>query len=406
MTLPASASATDAGVQGAQRPRIAVLFHRLGPYHHARLAAAARGADIVTVEFSEADRTYAWDKVPRASTFDHVTLFHDKEIDEQRLPRVLMRVARVLRRLRPDVVAIPGWSSRGALAALAWCRLSGTPAIVMSASTHRDHTRTASKEFVKRSILRMCAGALAGGQAQVDYLVALGMAREQIRVGYDVVDNDHFALGAEHARTEAPALRQRLGLPSRFFLASSRLIPKKNLGRLLQAYAAYRSGSADPWSLVLVGDGPDAGPLRSQVADMALDGAVFMPGFKQYDALPEFYGLAGAFILASTSEQWGLVVNEAMAAGLPVLVSRNCGCVQDLVEDGVNGYAFDPEDVAGLAALMDQMASADCDRAAMGAASRAIVGRWSPARFADGLIEAAQVALSRPLRGTPALQRS
>ena len=405
MTTPPIA--TDAVLPHPLRPRIAVLFHRLGPYHHARLAAAAKGADIVAVEFSEADRTYAWDKVVHASTFDNVTLFHDKEIDDQHLPSVLMRVSRVLSQLRPDVVAIPGWSSRGALAALVWCRLSGTPAIVMSASTLRDHVRTAGKEFLKRTILRLCAGALAGGQAQVDYLVALGMAREKIRVGYDVVDNNHFAAGAEYARTEDSALRQRLGLPRRFFLASSRLIPKKNLSRLLQAYALYRrSGSIDPWSLVLVGDGPDAGPLRLEVADMALDGAVFMPGFKQYDALPEYYGLAEAFILASTSEQWGLVVNEAMAAGLPVLVSRNCGCVRDLVENGVNGYAFDPEDVSGLASLLVRMASAECNRAAMGAASQAIVSRWSPATFAEGLIEVAQAALSRPPRGTPTVQRS
>ena len=81
-----------------------------------------------------------------------------------------------------------------------------------------------------------------------------------------------------------------------------------------------------------------------------------MPGFKQYDELPIYYGLAGAFIHASTTEQWGLVVNEAMAAGLPVIVSERCGCAPDLVENGRNGFTFDPYDVDALTHLMLKMA--------------------------------------------------
>ena len=86
-----------------------------------------------------------------------------------------------------------------------------------------------------------------------------------------------------------------------------------------------------------------------------------MPGFKQYHDLPAYYGLAGAFVHTSTVEQWGLVVNEAMAAGLPVLVSRNCGCAADLVQDGVNGFAFDPLDGDRMAALLTKVAGLSAD---------------------------------------------
>ena len=109
---------------------------------------------------------------------------------------------------------------------------------------------------------------------------------------------------------------------------------------------------------------------RSRAASPGSDlaGDVILAGFKQYDELPAYYGLASAFVHASTTEQWGLVVNEAMASGLPVLVSDRCGCAPDLVEDGVNGFTFDPYDVEALAGLMQRVAAmTDERRQAMGA---------------------------------------
>jgi glycosyltransferase involved in cell wall biosynthesis len=138
--------------------------------------------------------------------------------------------------------------------------------------------------------------------------------------------------------------------------------------------------------------------LERRRAELGLEASLGMPGFRQYDELPRYYGAAGAFVLASTTEQWGLVVNEAMAAGLPVLVSERCGCAPDLVEPGRNGYTFDPHDTQALARLMLEVASDACDRAGMGAASRAIVARWGPDRFAAGLEAAARTALTAPRR--------
>ena len=108
---------------------------------------------------------------------------------------------------------------------------------------------------------------------------------------------------------------------------------------------------------MILGDGHLRPQLTRRVEQLGIAEDVLLPGFKQYDELPAWYGLAGAFVLASTTEQWGLVVNEAMASGLPVLVSERCGCAPDLVEDGVNGFTFDPYDVEGLAGLMQRVAA-------------------------------------------------
>jgi glycosyltransferase involved in cell wall biosynthesis len=128
-----------------------------------------------------------------------------------------------------------------------------------------------------------------------------------------------------------------------------------------------------------------------------LTNRVITPGFVQYPELPTYYGLAEAFVLPSTTEQWGLVVNEAMAAGLPVLVSNRCGCAADLVHEGRNGYTFDPYDVDELAGLLVRISSDDCSRKAMGEAGKEIISSWSPDTFAKSLWRAAELARASAL---------
>jgi glycosyltransferase involved in cell wall biosynthesis len=223
------------------------------------------------------------------------------------------------------------------------------------------------------------------------------MDRERIWLGYDVVDNAHFQAGAEAARARETELRAQLDLPERYFLASSRFIPKKNLPGLFRAFAHYRkTAGPEAWSLVMLGDGHLRPQLEKLRDHLGLRAVIRMPGFKQYDELPAYYGLAGAFVHASTTEQWGLVVNEAMAASLPVLVSQRCGCASDLVAEGRNGYTFDPGDEMALSAHFLRMAGSDLDREAMGRASREIIARWSPETFAEGLCQARQAALEAP----------
>jgi len=230
------------------------------------------------------------------------------------------------------------------------------------------------------------------------------MPRERIFTGYDVVDNEYFRQRAEEVRSQRSEVRQKYGLPENYFLASARFIEKKNLTRLIRAYAEYRdrlrgTGVTDPgynrgapWDLVLLGDGPLRETLNSQLSTLNLHSHVHLPGFKQYDELPVYYALANAFIHASTTEQWGLVVNEAIASGLPVIVSERCGCVPELVQG--NGFTFDPMDERELAALMLKMTSLSNDeRRRLGDASYTIAANFSPERFGEGLERAARMAL-------------
>jgi glycosyltransferase involved in cell wall biosynthesis len=373
---------------------IAVCFDRFSPYHIARLAAAAQRMNVVGIEVSADTRDYAWDPVESGKAFRRIVVVPEGEIqalpkDEQR-----RRVLQVMDDLGPDVVAVHGWSAPDALLVLAWAADRRVPVVMMSESTATDFRRSAFKEWIKRRLVRLAQTGLVGGSVHAAYIIELGMAKSRVFKGYDVVDNAYFA-----RMTRLRQSTERLNrLPNRnYFLASSRFIPKKNLQRLLEAFAAYsRLAKPHGWELVLLGDGDLRPELERQRIRLGLESVLHMPGFMQYGDLPDYYAWAGAFIHASTTEQWGLVVNEAMASGMPVLVSERCGCAPDLVENARNGFTFDPYDVDALANLMLKMSSGDCDRVAMGRASREIISRWTPDNFAEGLGQAVEAALSSP----------
>jgi 1,2-diacylglycerol 3-alpha-glucosyltransferase len=424
--------------------RTAILFDNFGPYHLARLQAAAAVTDLLAVEVAARSGEYAWKSRERSAErgdWKIVTLLEAGTSREVSHRELTARLNRALDDFRPQVVFIPGWSSQAAFAALSWCVRQGVPAVVMSESTEWDEARSAWREAVKRRIVGLCSTALVGGQPHKDYMVKLGMPPERVFLGYDAVDNSYFAAEAakwqkQPGEVEGQTLhgprksevRRKFGLPENYFLASARFVEQKNLPRLIEAYARYRElvkkaenlpGEVEkqtlhgprkagdtsprpspqggegvvPWELVLLGDGALRPTLTALRAALGLDACVHLPGFKQYPDLPAYYGLANAFIHASTKEPWGLVVNEAMASGLPVLVSNRCGCAPDLVKDGMNGFTFDPYGVEQLADLMLKVSAFNFPLSAFADASKRIVADWGPERFAAGLKAAADKAV-------------
>jgi len=392
---------------------VAVVFHHIGPYHHARLNAAADRVSVTGIEWSAKgyDRWGAPDSPPR---YQKVSLFSEATDYYPRKAELRRAFWSALEQANPEVVAVNGWNNFGSLAAAKCCVERGVPMVVMSESARDDEPRTWWKETIKRQIVGLYSAALIGGQRHVEYLVELGMPRERIFTGYDVVDNAYFRRRAEEVRSQKSEVRQKYGLPENYFLASARFIEKKNLPRLIKAYAKYRQRSsafaatADrevgrqrsevsngnaPWDLVLLGDGPLREALNSQLSTLNLHRHVHLPGFKQYEELPVYYALAKAFVHPSTTEQWGLVVNEAIASGLPVIVSERCGCVPELVGD--NGFTFDPLNEDELTArLLDMTSLSDDERRRLEDASYRIAANVAPERFGEALEQAAQLVRS------------
>lgn len=387
-TTPHIRLGQSAARYAAGRRRTVIAWHRFGPYHHARCRAAAQPLALVGLEISTVDKTNAWALMRNTDGFEKITLCPSEDADHLPATVLRARMDETLRWMNPEVVAVHGYASRNALALLASARRVGSHVILMSESNAFDEPRVRWKERLKRRLVSLFDAGLAGGTTSKAYLEQLGMPSELVFIGYDAVDNAHFARASIAPKPHYP------GLQRPFFLASARFIDKKNLVRLVDAYAVYCSHAWDnAWQLVILGDGHLRPTIESKLASLQLCSNVLLPGFKQYEELPAWYGVASCFIHPSTTEQWGLVVNEAMAAGLPVLVSNRCGCARDLVREGVNGFTFDPHDVQRMADLMVQIAHGDVDRTAMGRASGEIIANWGPERFADGLEKAVGAAL-------------
>jgi glycosyltransferase involved in cell wall biosynthesis len=373
--------------------KLAVMFDMFGPYHLARLNALGARHPTLGIEIAARSGTYSWQPIEIETRFERRTLFDVKDSSELSATQIDRAIAAELDRFCPDVALVPGWTSRGALSMLRWSLTHGIPSVVMSESTRRDGIRRAWREAIKRRVVAGFSAGFVGGYQQKEYLAELGMGRELITLGFDAVDNAYFSRAAEAVRADAPRLRAKAGLPDRYVLASARFIPIKSLLGLIEAFGRFRRlRPASRTHLVLLGDGPDRPTLEAKRAELRLDNAVLMPGFQQYDRLPIYYGLADGFLHVSRKEPWGLVVNEAMAAGLPVIVSKACGCACNLVEDGENGYLVNHDDLDEIA---DRLARVDDDpalRARMAERSREIISEWGPDRFVAGATEAAAIA--------------
>jgi glycosyltransferase involved in cell wall biosynthesis len=221
------------------------------------------------------------------------------------------------------------------------------------------------------------------------------MPQDRIWERYDVIDNDYFIGRSRDILDKVAGHRKRFALPERYFVSVGRFSEEKNLTRLLQAYRRYRDAEPDGWDLVIVGDGPQREELLGVARSLNLDDVIW-PGFVQINELPIYYALSDGFVLPSVSEPWGLVVNEAMACGLPVLVSDRCGSAPDLVVEGKNGYTFDPYSVDAIADRMLRLASLDeARRAAMRRVSSEIIADYSLEAWAENMADCLRQTVAR-----------
>jgi 1,2-diacylglycerol 3-alpha-glucosyltransferase len=379
--------------------KLGILLSNIGPYHRARLEAVCRLGQVGVIDCS-IDQGQAYQSVA-ASESCQIEQLGLKDGDFKRLSSALERLA-------PDVLAVPGWSFWHSLAGLQWALRRGVPTVVFSDSLQQDGHRRFYKEWVKRRILRHYDAALAAGTEHIRYLGHLGFPMERCFTGVDVVDNSYFAWETDRVRSGSASSPW----PAPYFLAVNRLVATKNVTGLLEAYARYREQTLSsgrgpeclngvpprpsPWPLVVVGTGPIQGDLIRLRSRLGLEESVIFAGHKSHLELPACYAHAGALVLASHGETWGLVVNEAMASGLPVLVSDRCGCAGELVRPGRNGFQFDPQNLSGMAEAMAEVAADNDRRATMGAASRAIIAEWGPDRFARNLWQAVNLAHTQP----------
>jgi glycosyltransferase involved in cell wall biosynthesis len=440
---------------------IAIIWGKWGPYHYARFSALASVWNSCTgIALAGKSSNYAW--APVAQPLVHVL---NPDLDQETLSplKVAIQVFKFLKKERIRIAFLPSYWPARSLGILLASRLAGARCIMMNESHAGTEHAGGLGRWIKRILLRLFNAGLVGGTPQITHFTQLGMPADKLFKGYDTIDNEYFSSQAEIVRGRAASVRARYGLPGHYILNLGRMVEKKNLWLLVEAYAqlcaraaqggperglgpgdpdaaaqplaatwpgaaAHSAGPVRPGAaahsagpepaaplaaapaLVLIGSGPEEAALRALALERGLAvrdlepgrpgpqaATVYFGGFRQIDENPAFYALADVFVLPSAWEEWGLVVNEAMACGLPVLVSREAGCALDLVKEGVNGHRFDPKDPGELSLLMERIVNDDDRRRAMGLASLEHICHWGCDLFAYNALRAAAAATNQSL---------
>lgn len=376
----------------------------LGHYHPPRLINLAKtcqreGHEFHNIELSGSISTYPWFQAAAQGEFSNISLFPDRQLENIPAEEMWSKLRATLEGMKLDVAILMGYSLPVLRQAQAWCEHNRIATVLISDSNYFDKKRFFPFEFLKYLFVHKADAAFVAGQTARDYMIKLGIPKERIAFGCDVVDVQAISRQAGLNRERIQQVRQKWSLPEHYFLFVGRLVPEKNVLGLLEAYEKYLHDdkSENAWHLVICGAGTEQEKIEAYLNNVPAEDRVkvHLSGFIGPNEIVDFYSGASTFILPSLSEPWGLVVNEAMACSLPVIVSNRCGSAFSLVQEGENGWIIDPLDPVMMASVMKKAANMDPEqRAAYGKRSRALINDWDLDLYSRGVIESSKLALA------------
>ncbi|NOT58258.1 MAG: glycosyltransferase family 4 protein [Deltaproteobacteria bacterium] len=335
---------------------------------------------------------FAWD-VPLLEGYHHRFL-----VNRARQPNVSAffgcdtpEIGRLIAQEKFDAFIVHGWALKSFWQAILACWHTRTPVLVRGDSqlpAKRGGGLRALKFPLYRWFIPRFDGYLVVGERAGEYLRYYGARSERMFFSPHAVDNEFFARRAAVARSTREERRRSWGLPSDavVYLFAGKCVARKHLEDFVRAIATASRGQSRVWGLV-VGDGPLRAPLEAQARRQGWP--LRFVGFLNQTEIPTAYAVSDALVLPSdATETWGLVVNEAMASGLPAFVSDQVGCAPDLILPEQTGHVFPCGQVDSLAELMLRHADLPTSLATLGAHARLHIQRYSLAQAVEGTLAA------------------
>lgn len=325
--------------------KIFFLWENFGPMHVDRCeAVASSGRDVIGIELYGKSDTYDW--IPETGTkFKKVTLFNEMRPRGFRLLRSLLNL-RATHGKSIWFLCHYEWKEIFLFALILKCL--GDKVFTMNCSKFDDFPRNSFKESLKSLFFLPYNGAIGSGVRSRDYFRFHGIAEKNIVVEYNTLSIKRI----QKLSNGIPA-PDGVSFNDRHFTIVARLVAKKNLHMALNAYAIYKKNNLNPRKLHICGSGPLENELKDLAKNLQIDEFVIFHGFIQTENIAKLLASTFALILPSIEEQFGNVVIEAQAMGLPVLLSDVCGARDRLVRTGVNGFIFEPDNPKGLAWFMN-----------------------------------------------------
>lgn len=315
---------------------INILFsvEKIGPYHNSRFNCIAECKDfkLNILETNIESNSYPWkDNLNQKYKVFELNNKKKKNLKLQ----IISGVNKVLLATKPDIVFISGWNEKSSHYLLFICQIKKIPVVMLSDSRYKSIKRNIFFEFIKKILLKGCSSAIVAGKESEDYLIRLGFKSSDIFKPYDVVDNKYF-FSSDNSRVF-----------NKYILCVSRFLKCKNHIKLLKAFEAYKNNGGY-LNLKLIGSGPEKENIIRTKEKLSCAKNISIENWKNISELKNYYSKAKVFVLFSTGDTWGLVINEAMASGLPCIVSKECGCYVDLIKDKNTGWGVNPENEVQL----------------------------------------------------------
>ncbi|HXH41304.1 MAG TPA: glycosyltransferase [Thermoanaerobaculia bacterium] len=383
-----------------KRRRVAIVASHVIQYQDPffRLLAADPKVDLTVLYCSTAGaRMYRdedmgtalkWD-VEILSGYRHVflhNLVHDSNRGWTR--HINPGIVPVLLRGRYEMaIFMLGWGSVSALLGILTCRLAGIPFFLYGDSSFPPPETTMRRRVrarMLRFLFRNTTGFMVSGALNADYYRHYGADPGHFFLLPWAVDNERFAEASRFAPEEREEMRERFGIrPGQaVFVFSAKLVERKDPMTLLRAFEQIPD--RDRAAVLFLGDGVLRQPLETYAREHGLPNAHFA-GFVNQSELPKYYGMSDVFVLPSIYEPRGAVINEAMACGLPVIVTDRCGSIGDIVLEGENAFIYPAGDAASLAASMARLINDKALRERMARRSVEIIGAWTFQRGVEGV---------------------
>ncbi len=352
-----------------QQQKTLLLWDRMGDYHRARwkaLSAIIGKENCYGADLGRGDGLYHW---TNTEATDNYICLSDNPVNKSGIINPFKRFKHYIKSHQITHVCIPGYGRPIYLLLLIWCRLNGIKVLMFAESWYRGHPLLDKlKGWFISSVVDM--NFVSGKHAAAHFKNRLGICETKIVEGYSVVDNNHFA-SSQTKKQQTPTL-----------LCVARFAEEKNLDLLINAFQA--SILSKKWHLKVVGGGPLKEVLQKSITTPNIE----LTNWLSYDQLPDLYASSTLFILPSKFEPWGLVVNEAMAAGLPIILSDAIGALPDLLMEGENGWNFKYDNSNELTNLFNHISKIDNTILVdMGKRSKEIIENYSCQTWANKIAD-------------------
>lgn len=350
---------------------------------HLSLELEKRGDQLTIIEIAGKGSPYAFASESNDRPDNWLCLFPEEKIEDIDPKAAKKEIFKLLNEIRPEVIIAGAIAFPSGASAVDWAKRNNKAVVIFDDSKLEDVPRGFIVNTIKKMVYANVDAIFCPAEDWIDTFQYWGFSKEAVFFGEDVVDNHYWNIKTNDTQS----------LPKKYFLSVGRQIERKNLKTLVDSFCLLHKQHPDTgYELVLVGNGPQRKELEYSIPIQMKEKIHFL-NFKSPVDLREIYQRAAFFVLPSRSEQWGLVVNEAMAAGLPIAVSRQCGCALSLVQRNENGFVFDANDVSELTNILikvDQLS--DEERMLMAEKSKEIIARWDLDRFSSGAIAAMEYA--------------